>query len=72
MDDELIEQRFELAADQIAHLSQRIDALEGDREEHAEAKESRHSRLVNWLMLGLFVAEVGIGIFQIVWVAHHA
>ncbi|MFM0292825.1 MULTISPECIES: hypothetical protein [Paraburkholderia] len=72
MDDELIDQRFELVADQIAHLSTRVDDLEGKHEEHAEAKESRHSRFVNWLMLGLFAAEVAIGIFQIAWVSHHA
>lgn len=72
MDDEIVEGRFALAADQIEHLSQRVGALEDEREEHAEAKDSRHSRLVNWLMLGLFVAEVGIGVFQLFWVARHA
>jgi hypothetical protein len=72
MDDEIIEGRFDLVGDQIEHLSQRVDALESLHAERADAKESRHSRLVNWLMLGLFVVEVGIGIYQLVWVAHHA
>lgn len=72
MDEEIIEGRFELVGDQIEHLCDRVKALEEAYDEHADAKESKHSRLLNWLMLGLFVAEVAIGIFQLVWVARHA
>jgi uncharacterized Rmd1/YagE family protein len=72
MDDELIDQRFQLVSDQMAHLNTRVADLEEELGEHADEKESRHSRLVNWLMLGLFVVEVAIGIYQLVWVSHHA
>lgn len=72
MDDELIDKRFELVGDQIEHWGQRVEALEQARDDHADAKESRHSRLVNWTMLVLFVAEVAIGIFQLVWIGRHA
>lgn len=72
MDDDLIDQRFDLVSDQIEHLSKRVSDLEQEVDDHTEAKESRHSKLVNWLMLGLFVVEVAIGIYQLVWVSHHA
>jgi hypothetical protein len=72
MDDDLIELRFQLYDDRFEYWEQRIKAVEEAHEDSVDAKESRHSRLVNWLMLGLFVVEVAIGVFQLVWVAHHA
>jgi len=72
MDDDLIEMRFQLYDDRFEHVERRVKELEDAHEDKADAKESRHSRLVNWLMLALFVIEVGIGIYQLVWVAHHA
>lgn len=71
MDEELIEQRFELVADQVEHLCQRVETLEQARDDAAGAKESRRSRMVNWLMIGLFVAEVIIGTAEL-WMMRHA
>jgi hypothetical protein len=72
MDDELLDQRFELIDDRFEHHDKRLDALEQVREDRADARESRHARAMNWTMVGLFVAEVVIGILQLAWIAHHA
>lgn len=72
MDDDLIELRFQLYEDRFEHHERRIKDLEDAHEDKAEKLESRHSRLINWLMLGLFVVEVAIGIYQLVWVSRHA
>lgn len=71
MDDELIEQRFQLYDDRFEHCERRIKELEDAHEDKAEAKDSRHSRFVNWLMLGLFVVEVVIGAAEL-WMMRHA
>ncbi|PVX77158.1 hypothetical protein [Paraburkholderia unamae] len=65
MDDELIEGRFELHEALFEHCSQRLDALEEDRE-------ANHARVINWAMLGLFVIEVVIGIAEIWLMVRHA
>lgn len=64
MDDETIEGRFELVADQVEHLCQRVEALE-------QAREESHGRRINGWMLGLFVVEVVIGLVEI-WMMRHA
>ena len=65
MDDELIEQRFDLVDDQIDYLSARIGVLEGD-DKHAEGM------LINWIVVALFVAELALGAWQVLWVMRHA
>lgn len=71
MDDELIEQRFDLVDDRFEHCERRLDALEQAKGDAANAKESRRSWMVNWLMVGLFVAEVIIGAAEL-WMMRHA
>lgn len=63
MDDELIEQRFELVDDRFEHFERRLTDLE-------DARADRHGRRMNWAMLGLFVVEVVIGVIEI-WMMRH-
>lgn len=70
MDEELIEQRFELVEDRFEHCERRLDALEQARDDAVGTKESRRSWMVNWLMVGLFVAEVVIGVAEL-WMMRH-
>jgi hypothetical protein len=70
MDDELLEQRFDLLSDVLEHVDVRISALESARDSSLERKEARHGRTVNFAMLGLFVLEVAIGLIEI-WMMHH-
>lgn len=71
MDDDLIEQRFELVDDQFEHLKLRVATLEDEQTESVDAKASKHGRWMNWAMLGLFVLEVVIGVVEI-WMLRHA
>lgn len=64
MDDDVIEQRFELIDDRLSHIDERLDAMKDERE-------SRHARTINWAMLGLFVVEVVIGVAEL-WMMRRA
>jgi len=72
MDDDLNELRFQLYEDRFALAERRLDALEEAHDDHQEAKVSRSSMMMNWLMIVLFIAEVIIGSLQLLWVIHHA
>jgi hypothetical protein len=68
--DEETEGRFTLVDDRLDHYRERLEALEQARDDHAEEKESRHARAINWAMLGLFVIEVIIGTAEL-WMMRH-
>lgn len=50
MDDELIEQRFELHDERLDHYSERIEALEG-------ARQHRRGRALEWIVIALVALE---------------
>jgi tetrahydromethanopterin S-methyltransferase subunit G len=70
MADDLTESRFQLHEERLDHYSERLEAVEADLCDRAEAKESRHGRAVNFAMLGLFAVEIIIGLIEI-WMMHH-
>jgi uncharacterized Rmd1/YagE family protein len=50
MDDDLIEQRFELHEERLDHYSDRLEALEGVRDQ-------KHSRRLEWIVIVLVALE---------------
>ena len=50
MDDDLIEQRFELHEERLDHYSERLEALEG-------ARDQKHGRRLEWIVIGLVALE---------------
>jgi uncharacterized Rmd1/YagE family protein len=55
MDDDLIEGRFDLLDERLEHISQRLVAIEGD-------KEIRKSRALEWLVIVLVALEAAFEI----------
>jgi uncharacterized Rmd1/YagE family protein len=60
MDDELIDQHFELVDDRLTHHGERLDALEG-------AKHQRHGRALEWIVILLVALEA---VFEILMYFH--
>lgn len=60
MDDELIEQRFELHDERLKHYSERLEALE-------DAREQKHGRRLEWIVIGLVALEA---VFEVLMYFH--
>lgn len=60
MDDELIEQRFELHEERLDHYSERLIELEG-------AREQKHGRRLEWIVIVLVALEA---VFEILMYFH--
>jgi uncharacterized Rmd1/YagE family protein len=60
MDDELIEQRFELHDDRLDHLGERLDAIE-------DAREVKHGRRLEWIVIILVALEA---VFEVLTYLH--
>lgn len=50
MDDELIDQRFELHEERLDHYGNRIEQLEG-------ARDQKHGRRLEWIVIALVALE---------------
>ncbi|CAM2142731.1 conserved protein of unknown function [Pararobbsia alpina] len=57
MDDELIEQRFELHDERLDHYSERIEALEGQRE-------TKQGRRLEWIVIVLVALEAAFEVLM--------
>lgn len=57
MDDELIEQRFDLVDDRLDHHGDRLDALEDGRQQ-------RHGRMLEWIVILLVALEAAVEILM--------
>ena len=57
MDDDLIEQRFDLHDDRLDHLVERIKILEDARDDDSEAREVKHGRRLEWIVIVLVALE---------------
>ncbi|CAE6712516.1 hypothetical protein R75461_01123 [Paraburkholderia nemoris] len=60
MDDDLLEQRFDLVDDRLEHHGERIDALEG-------ARDQRHGRRLEWIVIALVALEA---VFEVLMYFH--
>ena len=45
----------------------RLDVVEDGHQELGAARSDRHSKMMNWLVISLFVIEIGIAIAQYQW-----
>lgn len=60
MDDELIEHRFDLHDERLDHYKERIEALEG-------ARDQKHGRRLEWIVIGLVALEA---VFEVLMYFH--
>lgn len=58
--------------DRFDHYRARMDALDDDHQERSAARDTNHFKIMNWVMVALFVFEVGIAIAQYQWMRSHA
>lgn len=57
MDDELVEQRFDLVDDRLEHHGERIEALEG-------ARQRSHGHKLEWIVIVLVALEAAFEILM--------
>lgn len=57
--------------DRFDYYRKRLDDLEQERSEAENVDHIRHSKLMNWAMVGLFVVEVVIAFAQYQWMRGH-
>lgn len=72
MDDELIEQRFELVDDRLEHQDTRLTALESARSSEAADEKHAEGMRLNWIVVALFAIELVVGALQLWWGMRHA
>lgn len=57
MDEEIIEGRFQLHEERLDHYGQRIESLEETKVVQNEAKQQRHGRALEWIVIALVALE---------------
>jgi predicted transcriptional regulator len=57
--------------DRFDHYRERMATIEGAQDDRAAARGFRASMLINWLVVALFVMEIGVAVAQYEWMRSH-
>jgi hypothetical protein len=57
--------------DRFDHYRERMATIEGAQDDRTAARGFRASMLINWLVVALFVMEIGVAVAQYEWMRSH-